>query len=351
MSERLTDLVTEYQRSGTDREQLMAAIAQRIYRLPKYIAGCDEDVCSDFFLFFYPKIPGMILRYRDQGSSFESYLFTACRYQLKGYLGRRRSRNRKERIGDSAAFWMTAEPCIPFPDAVQDDERLPEPLRSLAPAHRTVGRTGAAGPAAVPTPRGPAAAVGAASLPRKKRAETRRDAMRRRILMFAMRDVMNLQEKDLLRLSELTGFDAEWLGNCADRLREILFARSRRVERLRERRNGIFFRIHLLQDELSGETDLMRREELRVKLEDSTIRLRDLQQDIARAQRHPSHAELAAVLGFPKGSVDSGLYYLRRYARALYPERRFVYAQMHENSPGIRQCAQTAGNRRGPGRT
>ena len=63
------------------------------------------------------------------------------------------------------------------------------------------------------------------------------------------------------------------------------------------------------------------REELDDKMALYRRRLRRLESQIRHIPMAPSNADIAALLGMPKGSVDSGLFYLRNFLRTLEEAR------------------------------
>jgi hypothetical protein len=80
---------------------------------------------------------------------------------------------------------------------------------------------------------------------------------------------------------------------------------------LRERRNRAFLQIYRIHQELSREHDAQRRHTLLEKLEGEKKRLAAALDEMSRVPTAPTHRDIAAALGVPKGSVDSGIYYLK----------------------------------------
>ena len=93
--ENLTSRVLEYQRSQQGLEGLVAEIAPRVLHYPRRRFGWDEDACSEFYLFFHPRLLRVLGRFRDQGKPFESYLASVLHWQARSFARRRKKDERR----------------------------------------------------------------------------------------------------------------------------------------------------------------------------------------------------------------------------------------------------------------
>jgi len=84
-----------------------------------------------------------------------------------------------------------------------------------------------------------------------------------------------------------------------------------RIKIIRDRRNSAFFKFHLLQEKISFAED--ENEKLELKEEISKIRekIYKMNKTISKAPTRPTHKDIADILGIPRGSIDSGIHYIK----------------------------------------
>jgi hypothetical protein len=107
--------------------------------------------------------------------------------------------------------------------------------------------------------------------------------------------------------------------------------RLRRYEYLSEQRREQMARARIYHERLATavneECDIYRR-----RYSMATKRVKTLSRSIQRIPVHPTHTEIARVLHIPKGSVDSGLHYLKNGLGGKKPARRRQAAAESDNS-------------------
>ena len=86
---------------------------------------------------------------------------------------------------------------------------------------------------------------------------------------------------------------------------------------LRGRRNAAWSRIRLLEVRHRECDDEDRRAELERRMACERRRLDNLRDQLARVPGHTPHKDIADVLGVPKGTVDSGIHYLKKKLRSF----------------------------------
>jgi hypothetical protein len=101
-------------------------------------------------------------------------------------------------------------------------------------------------------------------------------------------------------------------------LRDARDARECRHEMFRCRRNKAFATIRLLEHELMAEVDPEKRVSLQKSLARMRLRMRTAMQRMSRVGLAPTNLEISRALGVPKGTVDSGLYWLKRKLASIY---------------------------------
>jgi hypothetical protein len=91
-----------------------------------------------------------------------------------------------------------------------------------------------------------------------------------------------------------------------------------RLDYLKRKRNWYFIRLHILHSELSGERDPSKRCTISKDLRNIKRFMEITNHEISRVPTTPTHREIARVLGTPKGSIDSGIYYLKNAFQKVY---------------------------------
>ncbi|MCK5736899.1 MAG: hypothetical protein KAH21_10485 [Spirochaetaceae bacterium] len=84
MKETLTQAVIAYKESGENWNRLLDRISLIVYKYPGKWTNWDEDKCSEFFLSFFPKIPGIVNRFQPR-FRFETYLSSSLKWYTKTF--------------------------------------------------------------------------------------------------------------------------------------------------------------------------------------------------------------------------------------------------------------------------
>jgi DNA-directed RNA polymerase specialized sigma24 family protein len=279
--ENLTEKVLRFQRTREGLSDIVDELAPRVYRFPRRKMGWDEDACGDFYVFVHPRLIRLIDRFRDQGRPFESYLWAVLNWQLRNFA---RERKRGERAWNVS---LRLEPERPGSRAALEDpseDAAAEPLR-LPP--------------------------GVASI-------IRSDADRRNFLFLALKCSRCIEPENATYLSGIAGIIPERLLSLALELRQMRVSRERRLETFRCRRNKAFAQARLLETELQAEVEPRRKETLEIRLGRARQRMKSALKRMARVGLSPTNLEISRVVGVPKGTVDSGLYWLKRKLASVY---------------------------------
>jgi DNA-directed RNA polymerase specialized sigma24 family protein len=285
--ESLTEKVLHYQRTRSGLADLMNDLAQRVYVYPRRRMGWDEDACGEFYLFCYSRLVRLLDRFRDQGKPFESYLCSVLGWQLRNFA---RDRKRGERSWNLGLRIEPGRTVTASEDSPQGNNLVPAfPAAEL----HGIGRL-------IRTP-----------------------TDRRNFLFFILKSTRNVSPEKYPALAGVAGIPADRLGNLLADLRQGRANREARLEVFRRRRNAAFCQARLLETELLTETDSQRREELTGRLQKARKRMRGAMDRMARVGLAPTNREIARVLGVPKGTVDSGLYWLKKKLAPVYDPDSF----------------------------
>jgi DNA-directed RNA polymerase specialized sigma24 family protein len=279
--ENLTEKVLQYQRTHEGLQDLVSELAPRVYQFPRRKMGWDEDACGEFYVFIHPRLIRLLDRFRDQGKPFESYLCAVLNWQLRNFARERKCGERRWNVS------LRLEPEESAGQETDDGEPRPGCGESL-PVPGCLGRI----------------------------IRTRAD--RRNFLFLLLKCSRAIEPGNAALLAEIAGIDAKRLAGLASLLLEMRSRREARLETFRHRRNKAFAQARLLEAELKTEVEPERVQILTGALSRARRRMRLAMTRMARVGLSPTNREIAAVLGVPKGTVDSGLYWLKRKLASVY---------------------------------
>jgi RNA polymerase sigma factor (sigma-70 family) len=279
--ESLTEKVLQYQRTRQGLGDLVDELAPRVYQFPRRKMGWDEDACGDFYLFVHPRLIRLLDRFRDQGKPFESYLCAVLNWQLRNFA---RDRRRGQMSWNVSLRLENPVQLGSQPGEEEPGDQSPSPLRV---SHEI------------------ASAVTS-------------DADRRNFLFLVLKCSRTLDLENAQALAPLVGVPGPKILSLAETLQGMRASREKRLETFRSRRNKAFALIRVLETELLTERDHERVLVLQARLARARKRMRGAMQRMARVGLSPTNREIGAVLGVPKGTVDSGLYWLKRKLASVY---------------------------------
>jgi DNA-directed RNA polymerase specialized sigma24 family protein len=279
--ENLTQKVLQYQQTRQGFRDIVNELGPRIYQFPRRTMGWDEDACGEFYVFIHPRLIRLLDRFRDQGKPFESYLWSVLNWQLRNFA-RDRSREQKR--------WNVSLRVEPGAAVGLDD-----PQSSMD------------GP-------GAEAMTACAAFAR----HVRSNADRRNFLFLALKCSRLINPDNAPALARVAGVKTADLLGHVGALRDLRTARESRYEMFRGRRNKAFAAIRLLETELQGEVEPEKRRAAEKSLARVRLRMRSAMQRMSRVGLSPTNLEISRVLGVPKGTVDSGLYWLKKKLASVY---------------------------------
>jgi hypothetical protein len=324
--EKLHELVVAYKASGKGRDAIIEQVAAMLYTSHETYGFDDEDDAADAFLKYRERIARLVDRFEDRGLPFDAYLATSLRF-LARTVRRERRRCMERTIlcersasDDSSDAWRRAEAdpteagdgeggapiapgiCLPF----RADPGASGPMESRAPSGRPRRRPRARG-----------------GLVRSSPSEAARSS---RLVFLAVKCAWELDDESVDRVADSAGVPRDWLASAVGQARRSLEPELSRRDRLVERRNSSWCRRRLLESKLEGETDPMRRERMEASLDRERRRFGKALEELGAFRPVVPNSVVARILGVPKGTVDSGLYYLRRQhlgarAEAPLPDR------------------------------
>ncbi len=275
--ESLTQKVLQYQKTRAGLGDIVDELAPRVYQFPRRMMGWDEDACGEFYVFIHPRLIRLLDRFRDQGKPFESYLWAVLSWQLRNFA-------RERRRGDRAwSVSLSIDPGNTFTVEDLDGSSCPD-FPGTAAIARCISS----------------------------------DADRRNFLILALKCSRLIDDENAATLASIAGISISDLLALAAKLQTFRSSREERLETFRCRRNKSYAQALQLEAELHREVDGERIAALQTALARHRRRMRAAMYRMARVSVSPTNREIAGLLGIPKGTVDSGLYWLKRKLASVY---------------------------------
>ena len=262
----LTALVMEGQRCPSQTQKAEWAVACWIYKELHRKFQLDPDEAGNFFCDFYPKIRKLILQFENRGYPFEAYLYTTLRWQVLSYKKKLGHERLERQLFTFEPFWEVHQQ---------------EPLYSECPPSQV-----------------------------SRELHKTFSTFRKRLIYVALRESEYLDNSLIEALVQYTQIDRRWFLNCVMALRRKVEDRKHRLEKARIYHNTCFYRYYIIQLQIQNcsspaQTKLYHRELLKVRR-----RLHRVSLQLQKIHVHPTNKEIAEVLNIPKGSIDSGIYYV-----------------------------------------
>ena len=284
----LTELVREHQQGRIGEKRVVDSVCEAVYRYPLSQRGFSEEDCAEFLIRFYPRITRLIRRYRHQGSSFESYLATTLRYQLRSFASARGT----DKIRLAAAH----EPAVVSGISEETDVGL------------STGRCAGA--------IGDHRFLATERTPRVEPASSERGALTagesRRLLCMGLKAAEQLSDAAYKRLAEIARCDEAWLHETWQSVRDQCDAARLRRQAVRKVRDRAWFKTRCAELRLRAAADETERESLRLEWERWNRRLERARRVLSRMPVGPTHQQIADALGVPKGTIDSSVFKAKR---------------------------------------
>ncbi len=274
MDGKLNDLLVYFRRTGNGKDSLVSGISIVVYGYPKGKEHCSEEDCAAFFLSFYPRIQSLLVRYRDVGRNFDAYLNTCLRWHLKTYLKQRIRNDRKEKLLLKESYLARNRE---ENDGIEAFECASPEAEDGEAADRKPGV--------------------------------------KHILLLTLKSVMFLSDQAVEHIAILAGIHRDFLFHIVEILRFTMRKRLDRISKLTSRRNRNYFRIRFLSEEKQLCLNPDRISTIDRQIANEKKRYDRTTYDIGRVPKSPTHRDIARILGLPKGSVDSGFYYLKKYLK------------------------------------
>jgi hypothetical protein len=279
MTSSLTQTVLKYQKTGDGLDTIVNRISILAYEYPKRFRGMSRESCSDFYCSFHPKIIPMVDRFEYQEKPFEMYLYASMKWHLKGFIRRQKKKETVERVFMQPTFWDESLSVRESSEPI-----LPQCLTNHA---RRVLEVDSNGRIVEPS-------------------------IRKRVMCLLLKGGDGLSATKLEAVARLIECDLEWVHESLGTLRESRNQHYRRRRLLEIRRNTHYLKINCLQEQWDLAEYPEERQRITEEIDLERAILSKLNFLISRTRLTPTHQAISEITGIPKGTIDSGLYTIRR---------------------------------------
>jgi len=269
---------------------ILEQIARDVYERPGLYGFKTEDDVGEVFERYWTRIGGLVDRYEDMGSGFQSFLVSSLRYMARSIRRKNAFRYDREDTINEDAHAALGSKCT--------FRRLP--LNS-ARHHR-----------------------GISGFPRPGDNGISATAFRRRMLFICVKCANVIQDGEAERIAAAIGLEADELLRILTRARTSGLGIRQRTEARRRGRDAAWLRMGAASRRLLREVDPDLRRVLAASIEKDRGLYRRAVSLIARSNPLIPNKAVAELLGVPKGTVDCGVGRIMRRYKALYRDQKDV---------------------------
>ncbi len=295
--------------TGKGYETLFRTISLYVYQFPLRYKYCTEEDCAEFYLSFYSRIPNIIDHYREQGKGIEAYIRTCLKWHIKTYLKSKLKENRIQQFAFTewklnAPTWVESETLREEGGAFGMELRESSPPLLKATEWQDNGKSYLIKNNTI----------------RKNKSSKKQEKVKPRIsgkqakklLLLCLKAAYDLEDRTIQSIAQSIGLHHEVLFHLIEATRSTLLEKEERFRMLQEKRNKLYFRICFLEEDMNRCTSVLEKESLIQRLARLKYHFQKLHRKLSHHYLAPSHQKVAEILGIPKGSIDSTLYYLKK---------------------------------------
>jgi len=235
----------------------------------------DEDDVSGFLLEFHPRIEGLMERFRDKGVPFRHFLLRTVRWHWTSYLMAKTQAEANDHLLQEPNHLNYDESFVDSMDLAESPEFEPQP-----------------------------------------------EVHRKRLVLLALKSAAYLEDLQVEEVCRRTGTDLAWLQSQVDQIKSSVESQARKVKSLTQRQGEVYWLRLVAEDRVRREPDPERRRAWEQRASLYRQRLSGLRERKRSVSLTPTHQDLGKMLGLPKGTVDSGIFHLKKELTSLYTDPR-----------------------------
>ena len=278
----LTSLILNWQNTGLGFEELFKDASWIVLEYPRRHYNWEQDQCAEFYLFFYDRLVKLINNFKYQGASFNAILNNTISWQINSFY-------RQHRVSRKMNYCLRYNSIIEVEEAADAGECVSLEVTEHARLHLNINNDGVIGD----------------------------QRLCRKLLMLVLKNSPYLDDVYINKITEITGCSKAWLTNAVLILRSKCEIRRKRMEVYRLRTNKAYMELCQVHRELGICEGSLERVALIRKIETLKTRLSRAGERKKSVLMTPTNAEVAEIMGIPKGSIDSGLHHLKKILQVL----------------------------------
>jgi hypothetical protein len=261
----LNDLFKKYSQGMLARQEFEGVLFE--YALENnqrfHLANWEHDEYADYLSWLYPRMKRAIDKYQEAGASFETYIGAIMRWSAREY----RFKTSNYQITEYTTWsFKTMDMML--------HENEPEYLASER--------------------------------------QPRLPYNSRQLLILILKSYYFVSDDFVTRIAPALKMEKEILFGLLAKVRELRAERDAEINTLRERCHGQFYRCMAYEQRLrTTQENSAFHILLQTRLERARRRLLTIRKRLARTRLEASNTQVARILGIPKGSVDSAMFWLK----------------------------------------
>ncbi|QEN05489.1 hypothetical protein EW093_12445 [Thiospirochaeta perfilievii] len=146
-----------------------------------------------------------------------------------------------------------------------------------------------------------------------------KETIRKRLEIFTLKNSRVLSYEQINLLASLLDRPPRWLFDKIEVLNNLCYKRVHNRDYLRERYNRLFIEVTRIQKKINTMEESYEKEVLSKNMQEKQERKNLIELKLNNRNCGPKNEEVAQVLGIPKGTVDSSLFYLKKALKSLLP--------------------------------
>ncbi|HWR11416.1 MAG TPA: hypothetical protein VN445_06320 [Rectinemataceae bacterium] len=275
---------------SAEESLVMLGLALKVFDNPRRFGFLSGDEAAEAFIRYHRRLISIIKKSEALSGSKDAYIDSCLRFLAKSV---QRSLRKKELVdcvlesaGETGSCFasQTASSLEPPPDTEEDERQF---IGSIAPSLFLA----------------------------------RMSAEEKRLLFLVVKCAWEMDDEMTEKVARRLGLPVLWLCSILHLARSSLEPARLYLSRVNERINAVWLRLRLIEAEIRSDTV---RSEQREKLTRGASQCRERYEALlrrkARCRLLVSNRVIAEMLHIPKGSVDSGLFYLKAKQRGKLEE-------------------------------
>lgn len=284
MANNLHDKVIACQKNLYEKELLIKEISEEVYNYPNIWKSFTEDMRTDFYLTFYPRIEKLIFKYRTNDEYiFDSYLKHHLKLYKYSFIRNYGIKCKKEQLVNQEAYYEEIDRITNHNNEKEDKSFFFYNLAQLLPHEKNA-----------------------------KRLKTK--ALRNRFMVLILYYSYYVSESEIILLSDklsicpaLFCYYYKRIQKCFEKSYEI------KLKELFNKHNNSYFRKKMCQLELNYETDSDKISKLKRIEKFWSNRYNSIQKKITNLEYpKPTHEHISRITGIKRGTVSTSIYYLKK---------------------------------------